>query len=85
MDANSPYHPDNMTKRREDLRAQEAEILARATPIREQRDRMVQEHERARAVLDEQLRNAESGLSALQEEIAFLNVNLGGHHMVVTG
>ena len=85
MDTNSPYHPDNMKTRREALRAQEADILAKATPIREQRDALVQAHEKARAVLDGELRQAETGLSDVQAEIAFLNVSLGGHHMIVTG
>jgi hypothetical protein len=79
MDTNSPYHPENMNQRRLELREKRDAILAVANPIREQRDAMAQEHERVRSEMDAKLFEAEAGLAEIQNELAFLDVSLGGY------
>lgn len=80
MSDRTPFSPDNMKKRFHELGKKRAAILARTTPLREQRDRIVQEAEaKARALADQYKQiEKDEGLYDLDMERGMLARALGG-------
>jgi len=80
MSDRSQYHPENMRKRFHELSRKREAILARVMPLREERDRIVQEAEAKAKVLVEQFRQIEKDedLFGIDQERAALARALGG-------
>lgn len=78
--SSSPFSPDVMSKRFHELGKKREAILARTTPLRAQRDKILQEADaKAKALAEQFLKiEADEGLFDLDRERAVLARALGG-------
>jgi hypothetical protein len=65
----------------EELTAQRASILSVTTPLREQRDKILNDARASAAVLADQIREAEKDLPSVDTDIGRLSRALGGRAM----
>lgn len=80
MSDRSQFHPENMRKRFHELRRKREAILARTMPLREQRDKILQEADKVAKALADQYKQIEKDedLFGIDTERGMLARALGG-------
>jgi uncharacterized coiled-coil DUF342 family protein len=72
---------DQLRKQFDELRTRREEILSRSTPLREERDRVVNEARAFARAANIQIKEIEAGLREIDTDISNLARALGGRRM----
>lgn len=72
------FSPEAMRRRFAELTTKRDEILQQSTPLREQRDRMLADHQQQQKNLNDEIAKVETGLFDIDQERAMLARALNG-------